>query len=84
MNVTIQKEEVTKELKNLNPTKALEPDNIRTRVLKECVTDLTHPITSLFHKAIRDGTIHSKWKSANIAPIKKGRQDSKKELSYFF
>ena len=56
-NVTITSSEVERELKNLNPTKAAGPDNIPTRVLKECATQLASPVASLFNNSIQSGSI---------------------------
>ena len=61
--------EVLKELRILNPNKAAGPNNISTRVLKECAKELTAAITSLFNKTIQEGTILSEWKCTNIVPI---------------
>ena len=56
---------VSKFLKGLNPSKALGPDEIHPRVLKE----LAH----LFQQSIDTGEIPKEWSLANICPLfKKG------------
>ena len=43
------------------------------RVLKELANEISLPLTFIFNKSIKDGTIPSKWKIAEVRPIfKKG------------
>jgi hypothetical protein len=70
-NITLTEEEVLKELKLLNPTKAPGPDNIPTKVIKECAHELTPSITKLFNDSLSMSKVPSAWKTANITPIHK-------------
>ena len=66
-------EGVHKLLSNLQVHKAMGPDEIPTRLLKELAEELT-PIFTLFYQACLDqGTTPDDWQTANVVPIfKKG------------
>ena len=51
----VTKEGVTKLLKDLNPSKALGPDELHHRVLKELATELCLVFTHLFQQSIDIG-----------------------------
>ena len=66
---------VEKLLKKINPNKAQGPDNIQNRVLKECATELTPAVTSLFNLSLSTSTLPAAWTKANVSPIfKKGNR----------
>ena len=69
---------VQAKLMALDPGKSAGPDNIYPRLLKECATTLSKPLTILLNKSISEGSVPSSWKKANVTPIyKKGsRTDS--------
>jgi len=69
--ITLQENEVIKELIKLNPQKAQGPDQLPTQVLKECARELTPSITTLFNDSLTTGTIPNSWKQANVVPIHK-------------
>ena len=58
-------------LKNLNPNKAIGPDKISGRVLKNCCHVLSIPLSILFQKSYCSGVLPSEWKLANIVPVHK-------------
>ena len=63
---------VTKLLKGLNPSKALGPDELHPRVLKELASELGQMFAYLFQQSI-DTSFPKEWSLANICPIyKKG------------
>ena len=66
--IVVTKEGVTKLLKVLNPSKALGPDELHPRVLKELATELGPVFAHLFQKSIDRGEIPCEWSLANIAP----------------
>ena len=59
------KEEIT--AKNAN--KSCGPDNIYSRLLKELIDHISHPIALLLNKTMEDGEIPEEWKQANVSPI---------------
>ena len=72
-DIVVTKEGVTKLLKGLNPSKALGPDELHPRVLKELATELGPIFAHLFQQSIDSGDIPKEWTLANISPLfKKG------------
>ena len=72
-DIVVTKEGVTKLLKGLNPSKALCPDELHPRVLKELATELGPVFAHLFQQSIDKGEIPKEWSLANICPLfKKG------------
>ena len=72
-DIAVTKEGVTKLLKCLNPPKALGPDELHPRGLKELATELGPVFVHLFQQSIDKGEIHKEWHLANICPLfKKG------------
>ena len=60
-------------MKGLNPSKALGPDELHPRVLKELATELGPSFAHLFQQSIDSGDIPKEWTLANISPLfKKG------------
>ena len=70
-DIVVTKEGVTKLLKGLNPTKALGPDELHPRVLKELATELGPTFAHLFQQSIVSGDIPKEWTLANISPLYK-------------
>ena len=56
-DIVVTKEGVTKLLKGLNPTKALGPDELHPRVLKELAMELGPVFAHLFQQSIDTGEI---------------------------
>ena len=57
-DIVVSNEDVTKLLKGLNPSKALGPDGLHPRVLKELATELGPVFAYLFQKSLDTGEIH--------------------------
>ena len=73
LDIVVTKEGVTKLLKGLNPSKALGPDELHPRVLKELAMELGPVFAHLFQQSIDTGEIPKEWSLANICPLfKKG------------
>ena len=72
-DIVVTKEGVTKLLKGLNPSKALGPDELHPKVLKELAMELGPVYAHLFKQSIDTGEIPKDWSLANICPLfKKG------------
>ena len=72
-DIVVSNEGVTKLLKGLNSSKALGPDELHPRVLKELATELGAVFAHFFQKSLDTGEIPKEWSLANICPLyKKG------------
>ena len=72
-DIGVTKEGVTKLLKGLKPSKALGPDELHPRVLKELASELGPIFAHLFQQSIDSGDIPKEWTLDNISPLfKKG------------
>lgn len=72
-DITISENGVLKLLKNLNPYKASGPDQISTRFLRMCASEITPALTLLYQSSLNAGTVPSDWKEALVTPLfKKG------------
>ena len=72
-NFRIKSDEVLKELKKLNPNKALGPDNISPKMLKLAASELAYPLSVVFNVSLETVELPSDWKPSNIVPLfKKG------------
>ena len=68
-DITVSKDGVIKLLNGLNPPKALGPDELHPRVLKELATELGPVFAHLFQQSIDTGEIPKEWSLANICPL---------------
>ena len=68
-DIVVTKEGVTKLLKGLNSLKALGPDELHPRVLKELATELGPVFAHLFQQSIDKGEIPKEWSLANFCPL---------------
>ena len=68
-DIAVSKDGVIKLLKGLNPSKALGPDELHPRVLKELATELGPVFAQLFQQSIDTGEIPKEWSLANICPL---------------
>ena len=64
---------VTNLLQKLNPKKAIGPDLVPTRVLKEYADEVAPILQRIFQKSLNSGKVPEDWKTANVVAIfKKG------------
>ena len=68
-DIAVSKGGVIKLLKGLNPSKALGPDELHPRVLKELATQLGPIFAHLFQQSTDTGEIPKEWSLANICPL---------------
>lgn len=74
-NLIITEHGVQKLLANLNPYKAMGPDGISPRILKELSIELAPALTTIFQSSVSSGSVPSDWRDAHVTPIfKKGEQ----------
>jgi len=70
-NVSISVQEVKKELKSLDVTKAVGPDRISPHTLVNCVDQLATPLAALFQACMAQKIWPKIWKTANVVAIHK-------------
>ena len=69
-------EMVRKEVTSLDVNKAIGPDELHPRMLKELVDYITVPLFIIMKKTLINGCIPTDWKLANVSPIfKKGAKN---------
>ena len=69
----IAQESVKKSLSKLNVWKAVGPDVIPNRVLKECAATLAEPLTFIFNCSLTSGLFPIQWKQGVIKPLFKNK-----------
>ena len=57
----------------LDVTKAVGPDGVSPRLLKNCCLELCHPLFLLFRRVSSEAIIPASWKIARITPVYKRR-----------
>nr|XP_047139121.1 uncharacterized protein LOC124815026 [Hydra vulgaris] len=68
-------EEVKNKLLKLDLSKAIGPDGIHPRVLKNCAEAFSIPLTMLFKSSILTSFVPDQWRKAEVTPIfKKGNK----------
>ena len=67
-DIVVSNEGVTKLFEGLNPSKALGPNELHPRALKELATELGPVFAHLFQQSIDTGYIPKEWSLANICP----------------
>ena len=70
--IPVTAEGVIKLLKGSNPSKALGPDELHHRVLKELANEVGPVFAHLFQQSLDMGEIPKEWCLVNISPFKKG------------
>ena len=70
-HIAISEADVWSILCSLDPHKAEGPDKISPRLLKECATPLTPPLTVLFNQCLTSASIPLEWKVHQITPVYK-------------
>ena len=69
-DIVVSKDGVIKLLNGMNPSKALGPDELHPRVLKELATELGPVFAHLFQQSIDTGEIPKEWSlEKNICPL---------------
>ena len=72
-NFVIAKDKVSNKLGQLKENKALGPDRLSPKLLKEIKLEISDPLCLIFNRSLRDSSVPEDWKIANVTPIcKKG------------
>jgi hypothetical protein len=67
----ISLESVEGQLESIKTKKAIGPDNIPNWILKELSHIIVKPICAIFNSSLREGTVPSCWKKADVIPVPK-------------
>ena len=71
--VIITRNSVEEALQELKPNKAAGPDDVESRLLKECAVEVAPYLCEIYQKSMDESKVPEKWKEAVIVPIyKKG------------
>lgn len=70
-NIQINEGDVLEILSNLNISKAVGPDGISPKVLKECAYQIVLPLCHIFNLSLRSGVMPEDWLKANVVPVYK-------------
>ena len=62
-------EEVKEQLRNLREDKALGPDNMNLRVLREVAEQVSKMLTDIFNSSLESGQVPEDWRVANVTPL---------------
>ena len=71
--------EVLDILNHLDITKAVGPDGLSTRVLKECAQQIISPLCHIFDLSLRTQVLPRDWLRANVVPVFKKSDKDKVE-----
>ena len=68
-NIELSPAVVMELLDQLNICKSCGPDNVTSRLLKECANSISSPLCTLFNKQLGSGCFPKMWKVANLVPV---------------
>ena len=72
-DIEVSQPMIENKLRKLKPGKSPGVDKIASRMMKECASELSFPLSILFNESVQSGTVPVDWRSANVTAIyKKG------------
>ena len=73
--ITVTAKGTEKLLSKLDPSKAIGPDEISSRILKQYAHEFAPLLTTIFNTSLSRGEVPTDWRQANVIPIfKKGEK----------
>ena len=75
--ISIQENEITSLIRNLNPNKAMGSDGLSAHMLLLCDSSISLPLKLIFQNILESSIYPNQWKLANVTPIhKKGQTNN--------
>ena len=65
-DITITVSGIAKQLSKLNPGKAVGPDTLSSRILKELYNEIAPILADIFNTSLAEGTVPSDWKKKRL------------------
>jgi hypothetical protein len=78
-NISISKKGILNLINNINPRKAVGPDNIAGKILKENADICSDILTINYKKSVETRQVPLDWNHTNVTPVK-GRQTPPSKL----
>ena len=75
-------DEVKAILRTLPVGKAVGPDGISNRILRELANELSTPLATLFNQSVHQGEVPIRFKIAHVCPVPKGGGDASNVCNY--
>lgn len=75
-NITVEMQDIIDVILTLDPNKAVGPDLVSNRMLKEVKNEVAYPLLLLFNKSLREKKFPSSWKLAYVIPVFKSGDSS--------
>ena len=74
--IEIFEQDISDVISTLQVNKAIGPDNISHKMLKETIHSVSVPLCLLFNRSLRECVFPKQWKSANVLPLFKNGDPS--------
>ena len=68
-NLSINENDISSIIRNLDPKKSHEWDNLLVRMIKLGGDSLIYPLKCIFKGALQEGKYPDCWKKANVVPV---------------
>ena len=81
-NLVVDEVTIKDKLERLNVCKAVRPDGIHPRILKEQFEHTCKPLHKLFNKSLTEGQLSDDWKQSTVSAIFKRKGNRKKAGNY--
>ena len=78
----ISPREVLKIINVMDASKACGSDGIPTKLIKMIAIYIAEPLSQIFNESVKKGKYPTKWKSATVKPVNKGRGSPSEPASY--
>ena len=77
-NLSINENDISTIIRNLDPNKSHGWDNLLVRMIKLCGDSLIYPFKCIFEGALQEDKYPDSWKKANVVPVHK--KESKSQI----